>query len=177
MENQVNDEVKVEQLEEVKTENTEEEIIFHDDTPVENTKPVSGEKNKLAIASLVCAILSIIILFIPSDAMWIGGLYYLLILVGFVLSIVALVQIKKKNQSGKIYAVLGLLGVILSFVLILVLGFIEIANMPEDELNDMLYCPNVTECVDNKDGTSKCVYIDGREFNCTTELLSDDQFK
>ena len=36
--------------EEVKTENTEEEIIFHDDTPVEEVKQVPGEKNKLAIA-------------------------------------------------------------------------------------------------------------------------------
>ena len=93
------------------------------------------------------------------------------------MSIVALVQIKKKNQSGKIYAVLGLVGTILSFVIMIVVGVVQIANMSEEELNDVLYCPHATDCVDNGDGTSSCTSSNDSIIKCTTKLLKEDQFK
>lgn len=172
MENQVNEEVKEEIKEEVN-----EEIVFHDDTPEVNASQPKGEKNKLAIASFVLAIISIVVAFIPSDAAWLGGIYYLAIFAGLILSIVALVQIKKKNQSGKIFAILGLVGVILSFVLIFVIGIIQLTNMPEQDKNNLIYCPYVTECVDNGDKTSTCLYVDDSEVVCSNDFLTEDQYK
>ncbi len=156
---------------------TENDIVFHDEASQQNFNQEKGPKNKIGIASFVLVILSIIILFIPSEAIWLSILYDIVVLVGLVLSIVALVQIKKKNQSGKVYAVLGLVGVILSFVIMIVVGVAQIANMPEEEFNDMMYCPYVTDCVDNGDGISSCVYVDDSTVKCSTKLLKENQFQ
>lgn len=156
---------------------TENNIVFHDEVQQQNINHEKGPNNKIGIASFVLAILSIIVLFIPSDAIWLGVLYDIVTLVALVMSIVALVQIKKKNQSGKLYAILGLVGTILSFIIMIVVGIIEFSNMPEEEFNDIMYCPYAIDCVDNKDGTSSCVYIDDTTVKCTTDLLKEEQFK
>ena len=156
---------------------TENNIVFHDETPQQNFNQEKGAKNKIGIASFVLAILSIIMLLIPSEATWLGAVYFIVVLAGLVMSIVALVQIKKKNQSGKVYAVLGLVGTILSFVIMFVVGVVQVANMSEEEFNDMIYCPYATDCVDNDDGTSSCVYVDDSTVKCTTDLLKEDQFQ
>lgn len=157
---------------------TENEIVFHDEAPQQNINQEKGPINKIGIVSFALAILSIIVIFMPAAAeTWATPLYYISILGGLVMSIVALVQIKKKNQSGKIYAVLGLVGTILSFVIMIVVGVVQIANTPEEELNDVLYCPLATDCVDNGDGTSSCTSFDDSTIKCTTKLLKKDQFK
>lgn len=155
----------------------ENEILFHDETPEQNLKQEKGPKNKIGIASFILAIISILMIFIPSDAEWLVSLYYIILLVGLVMSIVALTQIKKKNQSGKGYAIFGLIGVILSFVIMIVVGVIQISNMSEEEMNDLIYCPYSTDCVDNGDGTSTCIYVDDSSVKCKTELLKEEQFK
>ena len=154
---------------------TENEIVFHDEAPQQNINQEKGPINKIGIVSFALAILSIIVIFIPAT--WTNTLYYISILGVLVMSIVALVQIKKKNQSGKIYAVLGLVGTILSFVIMIVIGVVQIANMSEEELNDVLYCPHATDCVDNGDGTSSCTSSNDSIIKCTTKLLKEDQFK
>lgn len=155
----------------------QESLVFSDD--VENVEKVveSGETNKLAIAALVCSVLSGILGFIPTDAAFVGLLYFVLLIATIVLSIMSFSQIKKKNQKGKIFAILALVGLFLAFVLSFVIGIIQIGNMSEEERNDLIYCPYVGDCVDNKDGTSTCVYVDDSEVKCTTELLKEDQFK
>ena len=49
--------------------------------------------------------------------------------------------------------------------------------MPEQEYNDTIYCPFATDCKDNGDGTSTCLYVDETEVKCTTEMLDKDQFE
>ena len=169
-------EVEKPQFEEKKVENNE-SIIFSDDVEPEQKTIEKGETNKLAISALVCSILSGIIGFIPSEAAFLGLLYLGLLIATIVLSIMSFSQIKKKNQKGKIFAVLALVGLFLAFVLSLVIGIIQIGNMTETERNDMLFCTYVTDCVDNNDGTSTCVYVDETEKTCTTDLLKKDQFK
>ena len=81
-------------------ENKEEEIVFHDETS-EQTQKVKGEKNKLAIVAFVIAIISAVAGIIPVEATWLVTVYNLTIIAAIVLSIVALSQIKKKNQRRK----------------------------------------------------------------------------
>ena len=150
------------------------DIVFHDETPI--TQTPKGGKNKLAIVSLVLAVIALILGFIPTDAAIVGLLYFVSLIGAFVLSIVALSQIKKKNQDGKIFAVLGLVGSILVFVISIILGVAQIGNMSEQEKNDALFCPYASECVDNGDGSSSCKYVDGKTISCTTKELKQDQF-
>ena len=150
------------------------DIVFHDETPQVTTP--KGGKNKLGIISLVLAVLSLILGFIDSDAAIVDLLYFGGLIGAFVLSIVALSQIKKKNQDGKIFAVLGLVGSILVFVVSIILVVAAIGNMDEQEKNDLLYCPYASECVDNN-GISSCKYVDGKDITCTTKDLKEEQFK
>lgn len=148
------------------------EIVFHDETP--QTSMPKGGKNKLGIISLILAVISLILGF--SDSTILGLLYFVCLITAFVLSIVALSQIKKKNQDGKIFAILGLVGCILVFAISIVLSVLQFGNMSDQEKNDLFYCPYVSDCVDDN-GTSSCKYIDGRDVTCTTENLKQDQFK
>lgn len=156
---------------------TENEIVFHDETPNQNFNQEKGPKNKLGITAFVIAILSSIISFIPSEATWLGVALILLIIASLIMGIVALSQIKKKNQSGKVFPILAIIVVILIFVISIIAAVIEIKNMPEEEFNDLMYCPYAIDCVDNGDGTSSCIYVDDSQVKCSTDLLKEDQFK
>ena len=161
---------------EVKEEVKEEEIVFHDSTPqVEETK--DKKTNKLATIGFSLGIVCAVLLFIPVESIFLGSIYNLCSLVGFIISIVALTKIKKNNEKGKLFAVLGVVLPILLLFVSVVLGVIEIQNMPEQEYNDTIYCPFATDCKDNGDGTSTCIYVDETEVKCTTEMLDKDQFE
>lgn len=150
---------------------TENEIIFHDEEmPKEQVK---GPNNKLGICSLVLAILTIMSIFISVMA----PLYFPLFLATLITSIVALVQIKKKNQSGKKYAIIGLVIAILSVALRIVVSIVMMSTISEEEINNLESCFNATDCVDNKDGTSTCLDIDEKEIKCTTQMLDKSQYK
>lgn len=167
----------VEVKEEVQTP-AQDEIEFHDSTPAVAEQPKNG-KNKLAIVALVLVVIGGILGFIPSTSTILGMICLVCSLGGFISSIVSLVQIKKKNQEGKIFGVLGIVLSIVFFIVSLIIGAVQIANMPEEELNDLIYCPYATECKEDEKnkGKSICAYVDGSEVTCTTELLKDDQFE
>ena len=174
---------EVENLEEVKVEEVkeevkeDEEIVFHDAGPqVEVVKPQGG-MSKLAIIAFILVLISAPLAFIPTSNLIVVALYNICSFGGFILSIVALVQIKAKNQKGKVFAILGIVGTVLVFVASLIVGIIQITNMPEEEFNDLIYCPYATNCVKKDDKTSTCLYVDDSEVTCTTELLKDEQFE
>ena len=156
---------------------TENEIVFHDETPNQNLNQEKGAKNKLGITAFALTILSSIICFVPSEATWLAVTLILLIIASLIMGIVALSQIKKKNQSGKVFPILAIIGVILIFVISITAAVIEIQNMPEEEFNDLMYCPYAIDCVDNGDGTSSCISVDDSQVKCSTDLLKEDQFK
>lgn len=169
---------EVEKVEEVKEETKveEDEIIFHDAGPqVEKVVPQGG-MSKLAIIAFVLVLISAPLAFIPTSNLIVVALYNICSFGGFILSIVALVQIKAKNQKGKIFGILGIVGTVLVFVASLIVGFVQIANMPEEDFDDLIYCPYATDCVKKDDKKSTCIYVDDSEVTCTTEMLNDDQF-
>ncbi len=152
----------------------ENNIVFHDETPQESL--VKGEKNKLGIISFGLVILSIILQFTNNTVVTIIG--DLSLLLAFILSIVALSQIKKKEQEGKVFAILGLVGSIIVFLVSIIIVIVAMGNMNEQDKNDLLFCPNSSDCVDNGDGSSSCVYMgDGKTVTCTTKTLKKNQFK
>lgn len=171
---EVKEEIQPEVKEETKVE--EDEIIFHDAGPqVEKVVPQGG-MSKLAIIAFVLVLISVPLAFIPSSNIILVLLYNVCSFGGFILSIVSLVQIKAKNQKGKIFGILGIVITVLVFVVSLIVGFVQIANMPEEDFDDLIYCPYATDCVKKDDKKSTCIYVDDSEVTCTTELLTDDQF-
>lgn len=176
---------EVENLEEVKEEKEEvkevvkeeeDEIVFHDAGPQEEKVVPQGGMNKLAVIAFVLVLISVPLAFIPSSNIILVILYNICSFGGFILSIVSLVQIKAKNQKGKVFGILGIVITVLVFVVSLIVGIVQIANMPEDELEDLIYCPYATDCVKKDDEKSTCLYVDDSEITCTTELLTDEQF-
>lgn len=170
---------EVETVEEVKEETKvdEDEIVFHDAEPqVEKTIPQGG-MSKLAIIAFVLVLISAPFSFIPVSNFILASLINLCSFAGFILSIVAVVRAKAKNQKGKIFGILGIVFSVLIFIASLIVGFMQIANMPEDEFDQMFICPYVTDCVKKDDETSSCIYIDEDDpVICDTELLTDEQF-
>ncbi len=170
---------EVETVEEVKEENKveEDEIIFHDAGPqVEKVVPQGG-MSKLSIIAFVIVLISAPFSFIPVSNFILASLISLCSFAGFILSIVAVAQAKAKNQKGKIFGILGIVFSVLIFIASLIFGFMQIANMPEDEFDQMFICPYVIDCVKKDDETSSCIYLDEDDpVICDTELLTDEQF-
>ena len=172
---EVKEEVKEETKVETKVE--EDEIIFHDAGPqVEKVVPQGG-MSKLAIIAFALVLISAPFSFIPVSNFILASLISLCSFAGFILSIVAVVQVKAKNQKGKIFGILGIVFSVLIFIASLIFGFMQIANMPEDEFDQMFICPYVTDCVKKDDETSSCIYLDEDDpVICDTDFLTDEQF-
>ena len=114
-------------------------------------------KKKLAIASLVLAICSIIPMIVGPNTLN-GMLTFCLIGVGLAIAAVILGFIGKSASKG-----MGITGIVIGIISGLLLSFtiIGIAGMK-----------NVTNCVDQGNGTSKCELY-GQEVEIPNEYLTD----
>ena len=134
--------------------------------------------NKLAVASLVLAVLAaLVMVFWPDDTANTGCL--LMVVCGIaavVCAIVSYSQIKKSKEEGKGMATAGLIiGIIMALLGLMVVFMFE--AIKDVSFNDQVYCKQVTNCVDNGNGTSTCLFMDQLEMPCTTEYLTETQFK
>ena len=133
--------------------------------------------NKLAVASLVLAIVAALIMFFWPNADTIA--YVLIVVCGVaavVCGIIGNSQIKKSKEEGKGFATAGIImGIVL--VILIVMSYIGLQAIKDVSFNDQVYCKQVSSCVDNGDGTSTCLFMDELEMPCTTEYLTEAQFK
>lgn len=100
----------------------------------------------------------------------------ILSIIAFVLGIIAKVQIKKSNEKGKGIALTTL---ILGIIMFIWTGYtLVIMYAIEDiKFNDQTLCSQVTDCINNGDGTSTCNFADVYEIPCSTDKLTEAQFK
>ena len=133
--------------------------------------------NKLAVASLVLAVLAALIMFFWPDDNIIGyALIAVCAIAAIVCGAVGKSQIKKSKEEGKGMATAGIImGIVL--VILIVMSYIGLQAIKDVSFNDQVYCKQVSSCVDNGDGTSTCLFMDELEMPCTTEYLTEAQFK
>lgn len=133
--------------------------------------------NLMSIVSLVSLIIALIIfIFWPDNALLIGfGIILLFSIVAIVCGFIGRSQIKKTKEKGKVLSLIVIIiGFFLSFTCILTM--LVLVVIKDVDFNDAVLCPELSECVDNGDGTSTC--MDGvMEITCSTDKLAKEQFK
>ena len=141
------------------------------------------KNNTLALVSL-CLALGNIVLFIVLANMRIELTMILLIcflvcLGAAVTGIIGVTQINKnENMSGK---GMSIAGIVLGFLGILFfgLGYMGLKMLSGPEFAKQ-FCVNeqlVNDCVDNGDGTAKCLYSSSTDITCQIEDLKESQYK
>lgn len=141
-----------------------------------------SKNNKLSVLSLVIALISVIAtLIIPENNLIIIGapVCIIIAIVSIVLGFKGKKQIIDSNEKGK---GLALAGIIIGFITIIWagLGLIGILAIKNINFTDEALCPMdnlVKDCIDNKDGTSTCKYMEQLEIPCSTDKLKNSQFK
>lgn len=101
-----------------------------------------------------------------------------------VMSVLAKKELKKLKNGGagqgKGQATAGLVLGIFN-IAIVVLGVLGIYMIMDIDIASKAYCPKdmgmVKDCVDNKDGTSTCMYLETMEMQCYSESLDESQYK
>ena len=137
--------------------------------------------NIMSLISFIIVIVVILLLFILPAGFEISGCitFIVLSIISIVFGFIGKSQVKKNNQKGK---VLSLLGIIFGFIIVVLSGLALFGFLALQDINysDAYLCPNdnyVEDCIDNKDGTSTCKYMDTLELKCTTDKLKDSQLK
>lgn len=158
-----------------------EEIIFHDDTPINNDNFIDKKWNEFAIIAF-CLLLIRLLLFILDFAvgvMLIPNIIKTVMTVSTIFcSIVALVQSKKKKQKGKSLALISLFGLLLIPLSVIILIMVSLSNGGAEEWGQFINtvrCSDATQCIKNGE-TSVCLYED-EEITCETDQLNENQFK
>ncbi len=135
--------------------------------------------NKLAVASLVLVTVAVLIMLFWPDVDTVSIACALIGLCGVAAVVCGAVgksQIKKSKEEGKGMAIAGIImGVILAIMG--VMSYAGFQVIKDVAFNDQVYCKQVSSCVDNGDGTSTCLFMDQLEMPCTTEYLTEAQFK
>lgn len=135
--------------------------------------------NLFAKLSLFALIIDILIFLFWPDINTIKvslTLCVILSIITFVLGIFAKIQIKKHHEKGKGIALTTLIiGIIMfiwtSYTLVIMYAIEDI------EFNDQALCSEVADCINNGDGTSTCNFADVYEIPCSTDNLTEEQFK
>ncbi len=135
--------------------------------------------NKLAVASLVLVTVAVLIMLFWPDVDTVSIACALIGLCGVAAVVCGEVgksQIKKSKEEGKGMATAGLIiGIIMAILGLMIVFMFE--AIKDISFNDQVYCKQVTNCVDNGNGTSTCLFMDELEMPCTTEYLTETQFK
>lgn len=138
-----------------------------------------SKTNLFAILSLVAIIIDALVFIIwpDGDTVKLGlAICVIFAIVAFVLGIISRKQIKKSNEKGKGMALTSL---ILGIIMFIWTGYtlIIMYAIEDIEFNDQIMCSQVTDCVDNGDGTSTCSFAGVYEIPCSTDVLTEEQFK
>lgn len=90
--------------------------------------------------------------------------------------IIAKIQIKKSDEKGKGIAltgiIVGIIGFIISTYTLCVLEAIK-----DVKFNDPILCPTVQNCIKKENGISICEFEEELKIPCTTDKLTEGQFK
>ena len=171
------------------------EIKFHDETPATNTNNGTSKYAKIA---LICFLIylgfqiydlivtmntevtaSSISAGLEEGSSALDLILSLVSLAAFICSIVFGAKTVKDARINNLKGRgLGLLGIIGPFVVMVVFTVISFTTGPmKDAFNMGFQCAQVNNCVKAEDGkTAKCPF-EGKEIECPTNLLKDEQYK
>jgi len=137
------------------------------------------KKNTLSLISMILAIVCAVVFLLYPDQ---NTLAIELIIIG-VLSIVSLVLgIIAKKQIAKTDGMKGrsmaTTGIVISIILMVLCGIsgYGLAILNNQDLRNQYVCPMTTDCVDNEDNTSTCIYFN-TEVICTTDKLDEANYE
>lgn len=118
-------------------------------------------KKKFAVASLIFSLLSLIPLIICPDSITGAQIF---VIIGIILGIIGAILgfIGKGASKG-----LAISGIVIGIISCVVLCF---------SLIGFSAIKDATDCVDNGDGTSTCIYL-GEELQVPNSMLREDQIK
>lgn len=148
-------------------------------TPKKQATIEEKGKNLMAKLSLTALIVfALVFLFWPSQKYVNIGLLICAFssILAAIFGIIAKIQIKKSNEKGSGLALAGIIIGIIGFIISAYTLFIFDA-VKDVEFNDPILCPEVVNCVDKGNGTSICEFAESIQIPCSTDKLTEEQFK